>query len=110
MAVVSVTSGNPTLTIGAESSLTQQSGVGIYVLKIDVSKMVTGDTLEIRCKDRVRPTDNTLTTTLDTLAGAQNNEIWQSIPIPNDSGGEVIFTIRQTTGVGRIFIWNLLRM
>lgn len=110
MAVVSVGSGAQAATINTEHALAQLSGVGIYVLEVDTSALVLGDALDIRIKTTCRPTDDLKTAYLESLVGVQANKNWHSVPVPVASGDQIAVTITQTTGTGRSFPWNLMRM
>lgn len=110
MGVISVNAGSQSASIGVEHSLAQVSGVGVYVLRVDNSAMITGDTLEVRVKVPATVGSEVRVAYLETLVGAQDSKIWHSIPVPLASGEEIIATITQTTGSGRSFAWNLLRM
>lgn len=107
MGLVAVASGTQAATISTEHSLTQQTGVGIYVLKVDTSAMQSGDTLVIRLKDKVLSGSSSKITQEVMLDGVQSVPDWRSDAIPNDV--EIIATIMQTAGVGRSYPWKLLR-
>lgn len=110
MGVVSVANGSQLAEIGTEHSLTQQSLIGIYVLKVNVAPLEAGDSLTVRVKDKCLNTDSTQTVYQEILSGVQDVQNYHSPPVPVASGGEFIATIEQETGSPRTFTWNLLRM
>lgn len=107
MGLVAVASGTLDTTLLSEHSLSQQTGVGIYVLKVDTSAMQSGDTLVIRLKDKVLTGSTSKATQEVTLTGVQSVPDWRSDAIPVDV--EIIVTITQTTGTGHSYPWKLLR-
>lgn len=107
MGVVSVANGTQAATISTEHSLTQQTGVGIYVLKVDVSAMQEGDTLTIKLKDKVLSGGSSGATQEETLSGVQTVTHWRSDAIPVDV--EIAATLLQSAGTGRSYPWKLLR-
>ena len=79
MAVVSLSTGNQAAVINTEHSLYQVSGVGIYMLEVDVSALVFGDTLEIHVKTTCRTSDTLQDAWVETLVGTQVNKNWHLI-------------------------------
>jgi len=110
MGVVSVTSGLLSAVVsGGEQELTQQMGVGVYTLNIDLANLVAGDSITVRIKTRCRSTDDTQVSQLQVFTDAQALINWFSLPILNYDGGLLVLTVEQTAGVDRTFPWNLLR-
>lgn len=107
MGIVSVASGLQPATLDTEHSLSQQTGVGIYVLVVDTAELAGGDTVEVRVKTRCVASGTVKTAYLDTYTDAQPEPHKYSVPVPIDH--EIICTIKQTLGVARTFPWNLLR-
>jgi len=107
MAIVAVATGIQTAVVNTEHSLTQQTGVGAYVLKVDLSAMDAGDSVTIRLKDKVLSAGSSGITQEATLSDAQTVVHWRSEPIPVDV--EIICTLEQTAGSSRDFPWALLR-
>ena len=94
-------------TIGTEHSLTQQTGIGIYVLMIDTTAMESGDSVDIRLKTRRTSSEPSRVAYKYTFAGAQDEPHKYSDPVPVDT--EIICTLSQTAGTGKSFPWKLLR-
>jgi len=109
MGAISVANGLLTTVIDTEHELSQQTGVGVYVLNVDTSPLQAGDTMEIRISTRCRATDTMQLAYVDTFSGAQAVPNWYSIPIPIVSGGMIMCYIEQTAGVSRFIPWNLIR-
>lgn len=107
MGVQAIASGTQAATISTEHSLTQQTGVGIYVLEVDTSGMESGDTLVLRLKTKVLSGGASRGTQEATLTGVQVVPNWRSEPIPVDV--EIIATLLQSAGTGRSYPWKLLR-
>lgn len=107
MGLIAVASGTQAATVNTEHSLTQQTGVGIYVLKVDTAAMQAGDTLVLRLKDKVLSTGTSRITQEVTLTGVQAVPNWRSEPIPSEV--EVIATLLQSEWTSRSFPWKLLR-
>lgn len=107
MAIVEVASGSQTATINTEHSLTQKTGIGIYVLLVDTSAMESGDSLTLRIKTKRSSGDTSNTAYSYTFDNAQDAPNKYSVPVPVDI--EIICTLEQTAGTGRVFPWKLLR-
>jgi hypothetical protein len=107
MGLTAVTSGTQAATLSTEHSLTQQTGIGIYVLEVDASAMEAGDTLVLRLKTKVLSGGASKITQEATLSGAQAVPHWRSEAIPVDV--EIIATLLQSVGTGRSYPWKLLR-
>jgi len=107
MALVSAANNIQTAVIGTEHSLTQQTGIGIYVLVVDTTEMLAGDTLVLRIKTICRSGGTSNTAYTMTFSDAQAEPNKYSIPVPINL--EIICTLHQTAGTGRSFPWSLLR-
>lgn len=110
MAVVSVASGSQTAVVNTEHSLSQVTGVGIYVLEVDTSALAAGDTLQVAVKTTCRPADDLKPAYVEELTGVQVNQNWHSVPVPLASGDQIAATILQNAGTAKAFPWNLMRM
>ena len=110
MGVISVGTGAQLSVINTEHNLITNTTIGIFVLTIDVSAMVLGDSVEIRLKTTCRPGDPEKVAYLETLTDVQQDQNWHSIPIPLASSDSISCTLRQITGSPRTFPWNLRRM
>lgn len=108
MALVSIGSGTQTAILASEHALAQSSGIGVYVLLVDTSEMLSGDTLIIRIKTKVATGANFVIAYEDIFTDAQVAPNKYSIPLP--SVVDMSCTISQSTGTPRTYKWNLLRM
>jgi len=107
MALQSVAYGSQAATISTEHSLTQQTGIGIYVLLVDTSAMQSGDTVALKIKTKRHTGDSSVLAYTFTFTGVQTEPNKYSVPVPIDT--EIICTLAQTAGTGRTFPWKLLR-
>lgn len=107
MGLTAAANGTQAATISTEHSLTQQTGIGIYVLTVDTNAMQAGDTLVLRLKTKVLSGGTSRITQEATLSGSQQAPNWRSEPIPVDV--EIIVTLLQSAGTGRSYPWKLLR-
>lgn len=107
MGLTAVTSGTQAASVSTEHSLTQQTGIGIYVLEVDTSAMEAGDTLVLRLKTKVLSGGTSKVTQEVTLIGVQAAPHWRSEAIPVDV--EIIATLLQSAGTARNYPWKLLR-
>lgn len=104
----SKTSGTQAATISTEHTLATISEAGTYVLAVDTGALALGDVLELRVKTKVRAGDTSRTAYFATFAHAQGDPNKYSIPIPITD--EVVFTLKQVSGVGRSFPWNVIAL
>lgn len=107
MAIVAAASGSQAATIGTEHSLSQQTGVGIYVLLVDTSAMQAGDALTLKLKTKRSAGDSSVVAYSYSYNDAQTEPNKYSVPVPVDT--EIICTLTQTAGTGRTYPWKLLR-
>lgn len=107
MALSSPASGTQAATISTEHTLTTQTTVGIYVLRIDVAAMASGDALIIRIKTKTLNGGTARIEQEATLDGPQSIASWLSEPVPVDV--EIACSITQSAGTGRSYPWKLMR-
>jgi hypothetical protein len=107
MGLVAAATGSQAAAIGTEHSLTQQTGIGIYVLMVDASAMLADDVTILRLKTKLNGAATSRVAYEYTLSGAQVAPNWYSVPVPVDT--EIICTLQQTTGTARTYPWKLLR-
>lgn len=89
-------------TLGTDPRLTDAT----YVLMVDVSNHVAGDVTLFRFYEKVTGTGDTQRSMiLGTIAGAQVNDLWFSVPVLSIFGSK--FTLEQTDGTGRSFDWSI---
>jgi hypothetical protein len=105
MTISSVANGTQTATISTEHTLNSPSGPATYVLVVDTTNMVNGDTLELRCKTKAKAAGSAIQYVMATYVNVQSDPLKMSIPVPSVDGGT--FTLKQTAGTGRAFDWNL---
>lgn len=109
MTVASNQSGSQTAVIGTEHTLGSAiTAAGTYVLVVDTNAMVNGDVLELRVKTKAKSGSTSRLAYVVTYAHAQTELNKYSVPIPIDT--EVVFTLKQTAGTGRVFDWNILAL
>jgi hypothetical protein len=109
MTVASNQSGSQTATIGTEHTLGAAiTSAGVYVLVVDTNAMVNGDVLELRVKTKTKSGSTSRLAYFATYANAQGELNKYSVPIPVDT--EVAFTLKQVSGTGRAFDWNILAL
>lgn len=98
--------GTQTATVGTEHALgTAITAAGTYVLSVDTANMANGDILELRCKKKVLTGGTEKVYVLGTFRDAQADPVKDSIPVV--SIYSCSFTLKQVTGTGRAFDWNI---
>ena len=107
MAIVAAASGTQVATVNTEHSLTQQTGVGIYVLTVNLAEMAAGDTVVLKLKTKTLSGSTSQLAYAYTYSDAQTELNVYSVPVPVDV--EIICTLTQTAGSSRSFPWKLLR-
>jgi len=109
MGLVSAANGSQIATINTEHSLTQQNAaVGVYVLVVDTANMQAGDDLSLRIKTICKSGGASMTAYTLNYTGVQAEPNKYSLPVPVDV--EIICTLQQTAGTGRVYPWSLLRV
>lgn len=104
-AVSILAEGTQTSVITTEHTLATISSSKNVSLVADLSNMITGDTVELRIKQRVLAAGATREIVLATFVNVQDIPIVQSIPI--SSPFECIATLKQTAGVVHDYPWRL---
>lgn len=105
---VSVINGSQTAVVSTEHTLATITEAGVYVLKADLGAMLSGDTLELRGKTKVRSGDTSREEYFLSKSGAQTQANVASDPIVVTT--EVVFTLKQTAGTARAFPWNVMKL
>lgn len=101
--------GSQTATLDTEHTLaTITSDPGSYQLQIDMGNMANGDVVIIREKMKVRSTGTTSLVQSSRFAHAQGSTI--KVFIPRATVNEVVFTLEQTDGTGRVFPWEIVQL
>jgi hypothetical protein len=106
MAVAEVVGGSQTATISTEHTLATSTTGKTYCLVVDTTNMVNGDVLELRIKTKPRTGGTSTLAYIATYANIQTAPVKYSVPIP--ANVEIVCTLKQTAGTGRVFIWALL--
>jgi len=101
----SVSNNSQTAVIDTEHTLDTISTDGSFVLGVDTNAMVLGDELILRAKVKVRSVGTTRTVYEVTYVHNQDHPDKLSIPVP--STNEIVFTLEQVAGTGRVFPWEI---
>lgn len=103
-------SGTQAATISTEHALASSSAAGTYILEVDLSAMLTGDTVELRVKGKTLSGGSVTTKVMETYYDAQGepDKVVRSIPVADDLA--LSFTLKQTAGTGRSFSWKVLSL
>lgn len=97
--------GSQTAVISTEHTLATITASGSFVLGLDASNMALGDELVVRVKLKVRSVGTTRTAYEARYTNTQGIPVILSIPVA--STNEIVFTIEQTAGTGRVFPWEI---
>ena len=87
------------------NTTTPETSVGTFVLVIDTAAMLSGDTLEVRIKEKCRAGDTQRLAYIDTLGDVQAEPLWVSPAMVMLHGWDC--TIKQTAGTGRTYPWSI---
>lgn len=101
-----IAEGDQTAVIGTEHTLVTDATNKIYVLVVDTGNMVNADILELRIKTKVRTGGVSRQAYSVSYAHVQGDPNKYSVPVPADV--EIVATLKQTAGTGRVFPWKLL--
>jgi len=111
MAIAEHETGSQTATVTTEHTLnttTPETTDGIYQFVVDLNAMASGDTVELRIKEKARSSDTQRLITIDTLVDAQSEPLWVSPSLLLLHGWD--FTLKQTAGTGRAFPWSIRKV
>ena len=97
--------GTQTATITTEHTLATITTVGTFLLNVDTSNMVNGDTVELRVKKKVLTGGSAVTVAIASFSNVQADPVKISVPIV--SLYSFVGTLKQTAGTGRNFDWNI---
>lgn len=103
--------GTQAATVGVEHTLnatTPETETGTFQLVVDASAMQSGDTLEIRVKEKARSSTTQRLAYMDTLVGAQAEPLWVAPALILLHGWDV--TLKQTTGTDRSYPWSIRKV
>jgi hypothetical protein len=98
----------PTTTDGTEQTLATKTTNGTYVFDINTKNMVNNDTIEIRIKTKIDASDSSDVAYFATYANVQAEPKKYSVAIPI-ANGEIIVTLKRTSGTDRSYRWTLKR-
>ena len=104
----SINDNSQTAVIGTEHTLDTITTAGTYVLLVDTNAMVLIDELELRVKTKVRSVGTTRQAYIATYKHNQGSPVKISIPVT--SINEILFTLKQISGTGRAFPWEIVRL
>lgn len=106
-------SGTTTPTVGVENFLANVNVVGTFTFHLDSSVLAAGDVLELRIYQIVLTGGTAKVAYYQRYEGVQatDDTIKISVPISNDltDSNSLRFSINQTFGTGRAFIWKVLK-
>lgn len=108
MAVAEVVGGSQTATITTEHTLTTQTTPNVYVLVVDLVNLVGIEVVELRLKTKVRSGDALQQAYYARFQGVQEDDNVYSVPVP--ANVEIVATLKQLNGTGRVFKWALLSL
>lgn len=108
MTISSQSAGSQTAVIDTEHTLATITGIGTYTLSLDLNALASGDLLTVRIKNKVGTGGTTRLAYQQSYSGAQTEAVVFSVPIP--SLNEVVFTVEQTAGTGRVIPWEIIEI
>jgi len=115
MALTLQASGTQTATVTTEHDLTTFTGSAVIALEVDMSAMVAGDVVEIRCYGKTLTGGTERLESVEVFYGEQLAALGtggsggdKKIFGPFMSDISTRFTLKQTFGTGRAFPWKVL--
>ena len=100
-------SGSQTATIGTEHILDSPTTNAVYEFVVDTINLANGELLELRLYDMVDGTNFRQAWKGTFQGGLTINNAKKSPPMPITTQAK--FTLKQTTGTGRVFPWIVRR-
>jgi hypothetical protein len=97
-------------TIGVEHTVATINAPADYIFCVDLANMASGDTVELRVKNRILAGGTTRGYYIETFTGAQPTDTLIVCSIPFRVQRQGITSIKQTTGTGRLFPWELWKV
>ena len=101
-------SGTQTATVNTEHSLATSTTSGTYVFVADTVNLANGETVELRVYSKVLSGSTKHLAYYAVYTHAQGSPNKYSVPIPCTHYCEV--TLKQTSGTGRSYDWELLQV
>lgn len=109
MALTTVGSGTQTATLTTEHSLATTTTAGVFVLSVNLTNLVNGETVRLRVKTKVLTGDTAECVWEYTYSNDQGNiPIVQTPPLLSMFSYEA--TLTQTGGTGRAFPWSVVQV
>lgn len=113
MTVAAFASGTQTATVTTEHFLTSPNEAGVYTFHVDLVNMVAGDHVELRIYQMVLTGGTQRVAYIETFQGVQPADglIAISVPISNEltDTNSLRFSLKQTLGTSRDFLWKVLK-
>ena len=113
MAVTAQATGTQVAVISTEHQLADIADAAVYTFHVDTVNMVSGDTLELRVYQMVLTAGIARVAYFSRFYGAQaaDDYIKISVPIGNEltDATSLRFSLKQTAGTGRTFVWKVLK-
>ena len=101
-------SGSQTAVLTTEHTLATITDAGTYVLLVDTVNMALEDKLTLRAKVKIK-SDGTTRLAYEANYEHKQTEFGKiSIPVP--SIHELIFTLEQNGGTGRVYVWEIIKL
>lgn len=109
--------GTTAMTIGTEYTLAETSGTndlgsnGLFVVRLDLTALLSGEIVEVRGYSKVRTSDPVNQEFCGTLGGGLplgGNRNKASTPLLVTAYGK--FTVKQTAGTGRALPWVVMQL
>jgi hypothetical protein len=113
MAVTAPSLGTQVSVINTEHFVATVAVAGVYSYHVDLSNMVTGDTVELRIYQKILTGDTPMVAYYQAFYDTQpiSGQIAVSVPIANElaEANALKFSLNQTAGVSRSFKWKILK-
>lgn len=101
---------------GTEQTIKSESGVGIFILYVNLANMADGDAYEFRCyMKRLSGDSQNYMLFYDTKSNDQGDgaasgssaagEVWLKFP-PVENAATVVWTLKKTAGANQSFDWR----
>ena len=103
-------SGTQVAVIGTEHGLASLTQPRVYCFYVDTTNMISGDTLELRVKNKVLSGDGLTVVYFQAFSGAQSSDDITKVSVPLPADIQADFTLKQTAGTGRSFKWKVLSL
>lgn len=103
MTVATESSGTQTATVNTEHTLATPTTAKTRVLMVDLTNLVSGDTVELRIKAKVLTGGTAGLVYLATFIGPVGEPVAVSPPVPCPFGATL--TLKQVAGTGRAYDW-----